>query len=140
MMASTNARYGECRLNIASNASRTPRAKHTAAAATIYRTAAEGSKWILGGMGRSAAYLRWSQNTMGAASAHVDRRFHFEGERTPRLRWSGLVQGYSAAGDWIPSDCNTTAIFFSAVLWICETRLSFTPSISPISRMVKSLV
>ena len=60
--------------------------------------------------------------------------FHFRGLR------ANLGLTYSAPAELIPRDCSATAIFFNAILWICEIRLSLTPSISPISRMVISLV
>lgn len=44
-----------------------------------------------------------------------------------------------ARTDVMPLSCKTAAIFSSAALWICETRLSLMPSMPPISFMVSSL-
>src|ERR1035441_6782466 len=52
--------------------------------------------------------------------------------------WRQPVASQNASAEWIPSDCSTVAIFLSAILWIWETRLSFTPIISPISLDRKS--
>lgn len=44
-----------------------------------------------------------------------------------------------ARTDVMPFSCKTAAIFSSAALWICETRLSLMPNMPPISFMVSSL-
>ena len=85
-----------------------------------------------GGFSESPCSKLWSTGGWITGRARIAAQFHSieTAGRSPQ----------KALTEWMPSNSNAAAIFRSAVLWICEMRLSLTPSTSPISFMVRSLV